>query len=160
MHSRVAMRPVKWSGLVMPMPSEIFVKFLNNHEINKPRSRIDSKRSSQSTMSRSASFTMFTSSTMPKHPASLNTKPSKSSSRSQSSRSNDHFNDDYFADDLSRVRTTIPRVVKDAKSGDHAFVICLEKSKEDDNFERHEQLRFYAEFYALESKLKGFFMNF
>ena len=33
MHSRVAMRPVKWSGLVMPMPSEIFVKFLNNHEI-------------------------------------------------------------------------------------------------------------------------------
>ena len=65
------------------------------------------------------------------------------------------LNDEYFSDDLSRVRTTIPRVVKDAKSGDHAFVICLEKAKEDDNFERHEQYRFYAEFYALESKLKG-----
>ena len=65
------------------------------------------------------------------------------------------LNDEYFSDDLSRVRTTIPRVAKDAKSGDHAFVICLEKAKEDDNFERHEQYRFYAEFYALESKLKG-----
>ena len=65
------------------------------------------------------------------------------------------LNDEYFSDDLSRVRTTIPRVVKDSKSGDHAFVICLEKAKEDDNFERHEQYRFYAEFYALESKLKG-----
>ena len=33
MHSRVAMRPVKWSGLVMPMLSKLLEKFQNNHEI-------------------------------------------------------------------------------------------------------------------------------
>ena len=56
---------------------------------------------------------------------------------------------------MSRFRTTIPRIVKDSK-GECVFVICLEKSDENSNFKRHEQIRCYAEFYALENKLKGY----
>ena len=40
--------------------------------------------------------------------------------------------------------------------GECAFVICLEKSDEGSDFNRHEQIRYYAEFYALENKLKEF----
>lgn len=67
----------------------------------------------------------------------------------------DTTNSDYFFDDLSRFRTTIPRIVKDSKS-ECAFIICLEKSDESSEFNRHEQIRYYAEFYALENKLKEF----
>ena len=58
--------------------------------VHRLRSKSDSKRSSSSTMSRSASFTMF------------NTpKPKPSGRISRQSTKSECFNDDYFADDLS-----------------------------------------------------------
>jgi hypothetical protein len=67
----------------------------------------------------------------------------------------DDVRDEYFqADDLNSLRVTLPRVAKDNKD-DYAFVISVENSVENENSTRQEQLRYYAEFYALENKLKG-----
>lgn len=65
---------------------------------------------------------------------------------------------EYFnkaSDDLQTVRVTIPRVERDAK-GEYAFVVAVESSIEALDSQRHYQLRYYPEFYALESKLKEF----
>jgi len=50
---------------------------------------------------------------------------------------------------------TIPRVSPVPNKDEYAFVISVENSVEGDNSTRQEQLRYYAEFYALENKLKG-----
>ena len=67
---------------------------------------------------------------------------------------------EYFeeTDDLNTLRVTIPRVAVDDKD-EYAFVISVENSVEGDNSTRQEQLRYYAEFYALENKLKGSHFN-
>ena len=65
---------------------------------------------------------------------------------------------EYFdSDDLNQLRVTIPRVAVDHK-GEHCFVVAVENSDEGSNDHRQEQLRYYAEFYALENKLQGIFM--
>ena len=62
---------------------------------------------------------------------------------------------EYFdSDDLNQLRVTIPRVAVDHK-GEHCFVVAVENSDEASNDHRQEQLRYYAEFYALENKLQG-----
>ena len=68
----------------------------------------------------------------------------------------DDLHHDYFDefDDLNTLRVTIPRVAIDNK-GEYAFVVSVENSDEGSNVTRQEQLRYYAEFYALENKLKG-----
>lgn len=85
---------------------------------------------------------------------------SRRSTRSQRKTPTKIIDDDaqaeYFeeTDDLNTLRVTIPRVANDEK-GEYAFVVSVENAVEGINSIRQEQLRYYAEFYALENKLKG-----
>ncbi|CAG5111267.1 Oidioi.mRNA.OKI2018_I69.chr2.g5591.t1.cds [Oikopleura dioica] len=88
-----------------------------------------------------------------------NSNPQKQSSEEMNGSQSDAFSfTEYFSktsDDLQTVRVTIPRVERDAK-GEYAFVVAVESSIEALDSQRHYQLRYYPEFYALESKLKEF----